>query len=120
MGASAGPARDGGHLRRFHLRPRLPLTKLPPRGAVSAGEAAKGVKLNVNPTKEAIAAARDYNRDYDWLVQKMITWGRVDGHAAYIRGYNVLGHRALLWWALEHQSYGQLTWEDLYRHDLMP
>ncbi len=86
----------------------------------SFGEATKGVKLNVNPTLDVIANARNYNRKDDYLIQRMMTWGRLGGRPAYLRGYNVLGHRSLLWWVLGPNSYATLTWADLHRYDLLP
>jgi len=86
----------------------------------SFGEMARGVVANVKPTLEAITAARDYNRKFDWLVQRMMTWGRLGNRHAYVRAYNILGHRSILWWANHHHSYGQVTWEEAHRYDLLP
>ncbi len=85
----------------------------------SFGEAGKGVRLNREPSLEQIKAARDFNRDDDWLVQKMMTWTRYGGRPAYIRAYNVLGHRTMLWWSAERGGYEELTWSDLHEFDLL-
>jgi hypothetical protein len=83
----------------------------------SFGVAGLGVVVGAAPTKEQIAKARDYNRKYDWLVQKMIRWGTIGDHQAYLRGYNVLGHRTLMWWSND-VGYRSLTWDDLRRYEL--
>jgi hypothetical protein len=87
----------------------------------SHGEAAKGCVIDVEPTRENIAKAREFNRDYDWLVQRMITWTSFGQRPAYLRAYNVCGHRTLMWWARTKgvDAYDVLTWEDLRRYDLM-
>jgi len=82
--------------------------------------AVKGVTANVEPTAAAIEAARQFDPKDDYLVQRMIKWERLGTRTAYLRGYNVLGHRTLLWWAPETKLYDLLTWDDLRRHDLMP
>jgi hypothetical protein len=88
----------------------------------SFGEAAKGVLVNIHPTKDNIASARNYNRDFDWLIQKQITWMHLGHRPAYLRAYYCCGHRTLLWWCKEngHEGYDLLTWSDLHRHDLLP
>jgi hypothetical protein len=85
----------------------------------SFGVAGLGVVVGAFPNKEQIGKARDYNRKYDWLVQKMIRWGKLDGtdRQAYLRGYNVLGHRTLMWWSND-RGYHSFTWNDLNRYDL--
>jgi hypothetical protein len=87
----------------------------------SFGEAAKGCLINVEPTRENIARARDYNRNYDWLVQRMITWTNFGSRPAYLRAYNVCGHRTLMWWSRVKgvDAYDVLTWDDLSRYNLM-
>jgi hypothetical protein len=87
----------------------------------SWGVAGKGVVANVKPTVEAIEAARQFDLKDDYLVQRMIKWEKLDGgRTAYLRGYNVLGSRTLLWWAPETKLYDLLTWADVREHDLMP
>ena len=88
----------------------------------SAGFGNKGVVVGVRPTLAEIAKARDFNRDDDWLVQKMIKWTRYGERPAYLRGYNLLGHRTLMWWCKENgvDHYELLTWADLLKYDLMP
>lgn len=88
----------------------------------SFGEAAKGVVTNAAPSMENIASARNYNRAFDWLVQKQVTWTRFEQRPAYLRAYYCCGHRTLLWWCKEngHEGYDLLTWSDLRRYDLLP
>jgi hypothetical protein len=87
----------------------------------SWGVAGKGVVANVKPTAEAIEAARQFEPKDDYLVQRMIKWEKLGGgRTAYLRGYNVLGSRTLLWWAPETKLYELLTWADLREYDLMP
>lgn len=90
----------------------------------SYGVAGLGVVVNAEPTQAAIAAARDYDRKDDWLIQKMVRWGGIDAekpHAdrrpAYLRAYNVLGYRSLMWWSNE-RGYSRLTWDDFSRYNL--
>lgn len=86
----------------------------------SWGVAGKGVVAGMKPTREAIEAARQFDPKDDYLVQRMIKWESFGNRTAYLRGYNVLGHRTLLWWAPETKQYDVLTWEDVRRFDLMP
>lgn len=88
----------------------------------SAGFANRGVVVGVEPTRAEIAKARDFNRDDDWLVQKMISWTRCGNRPAYLRGYHLLGHRSLMWWCKENgeDRYELLTWADLQHYDLLP
>jgi hypothetical protein len=88
----------------------------------SFGEASKGCVVGVPSTKQNIAQARDYNRDFDWLVQRMVSWTTFGHRQAYVRGYNVCGHRTLLWWCKDkgRDGYDVLTWDDLQRYDLLP
>jgi hypothetical protein len=85
----------------------------------SWGVAGKGVVANVKPTAEAIEAARQFEPKDDYLVQRMIKWEKCGTRTAYLRGYNVLGSRTLLWWAPETKLYDLLTWADVREHDLM-
>ena len=71
-----------------------------------------------------VSAAREYDRKDDWLVQKMVHWGQIDAERpqaerrpAYLRAYNVLGYRTLMWWSNE-RGYSRLTWDDFSRHHL--
>jgi hypothetical protein len=90
----------------------------------SAGFGNRGVVVGVAPTAGNISQARDFNRDDDWLVQRMVSWTRftVPDRPAYLRAYHVLGHRSLMWWAKEGETdhYDLLSWEDLGRFDLLP
>ena len=88
----------------------------------SAGFANRGVVIGVAPTSTEIAKARDFNRDDDWLVQKMISWTRCGNRPAYLRGYHLLGHRSLMWWCKENgeDRYDLLSWADLQKYDLLP
>jgi hypothetical protein len=86
----------------------------------SWGVAGKGVVANVQPTAQNIEAARQFNPKDDYLVQRMIKWERFGQRTAYLRGYNVLGYRTLLWWAPETKMYDLVTWDDVREHDLMP
>ena len=85
----------------------------------SWGVAGKGVMANVRPTAENIEAARQFEPKDDYLVQRMIRWETLGTRTAYVRGYNVLGTRTLMWWAPETKLYDLLTWEDFRRHDLL-
>jgi hypothetical protein len=85
----------------------------------SFGVAGLGAVIGVAPTRQQIAAARDFNRQDDWLIQKMMSWTKFGERQAYIRAYNVLGYRTLMWWNNE-TGYSSLTWDDLQRHDLLP
>jgi hypothetical protein len=85
----------------------------------SWGVAGKGVLVNVKPTAQNIETARQFEPKDDYLVQKMIRWEAFGPRTAYVRGYNVLGYRTLLWWAPETKLYDLLTWEDFRRHDLL-
>jgi hypothetical protein len=85
----------------------------------SWGVAGKGVLANVRPTAESIEKARQFEPKDDYLVQRMIRWESFGTRTAYVRGYNVLGHRTLLWWAPETKLYDLLTWEDFRRYDLL-
>jgi hypothetical protein len=84
----------------------------------SFGVAGLGVVVDVPPTREQIAKARNYNRQEDWLVQRMVQWTRFGDRPAYLRGYNILGHRTLMWWSND-RGYAPLTWDDLRRYDLL-
>jgi hypothetical protein len=88
----------------------------------SIGWANRGVRIGVAPTRQNIAAARDFERNDDWLIQKKITWTRCGSRAGYVRVYHLLGHRSLLWWSREngHDAYDLLTWDDLKTYDLLP
>lgn len=88
----------------------------------SFGEAAKGVVVGIEPTKENIAAARDYSRAFDWLVQRQISWTSFGQRPAYLRAYHLAGHRTLLWWCKDkgREGYHLLSWDDLARYDLLP
>jgi hypothetical protein len=87
----------------------------------SFGEAAKGCLIGVEPTLANIRQARDYERKFDWLIQKMITWTKLANRPAYLRAFNVCGQRTLMWWAMERKEkpYDLLTWDDLRKYDLM-
>jgi len=87
----------------------------------SFGEAAKGCVVGVEPTLQNIRQARDYERKFDWLIQKMMSWTRLGDRAAYLRAYNVCGHRTLMWWAQDNSptAYQLLSWDDLRKYDLM-
>jgi hypothetical protein len=85
----------------------------------SFGVAGLGAVIGVAPTLAQITAARDYNRQDDWLIQKMMTWTHFGDRQAYLRAYNILGYRTLMWWNNE-TGYSSLTWEDLRRYDLLP
>ena len=92
----------------------------------SGGFGNRGVFVGVPPTIDQIAKARDFDRNDDWLVQKMISWTRFATPAgdrpAYVRGYHLLGHRSLMWWCKEGDTdhYELLSWEDLRKYDLLP
>lgn len=88
----------------------------------SLSGANRGVVVDVPPTAEAIAQARNFNRQTDWLVQKLIRWTKCGDRPGYLRAYNVVGHRTLLWWCRNGaiDTYHSLTWADLNRYDLMP
>lgn len=87
----------------------------------SWGVAGKGVMANVRPTAETLAAARTFDPKDDYLVQRMIRWEKLPGgRTGYLRAYNILGARTLLWWAPETQAYDTLTWDDVRKHDLLP
>jgi hypothetical protein len=88
----------------------------------SAGFANRGVVVGVPPTLAEIKKARDFDRNDDWLVQKMISWTRCGNRPAYMRGYHLLGHRSLVWWCKENgeDRYELLTWADLQQYDLLP
>jgi hypothetical protein len=85
----------------------------------SWGVAGKGVTAGVKPTRENIEAARQFDPKDDYLVQRMIKWEKLGTRTGYLRGYNVLGTRTLLWWAPETKLYDVLTWEDVRKYDLM-
>jgi len=85
----------------------------------SWGVAGKGVMANVPPTAQNIEAARKFEPSDDYLVQRMIRWESFGHRTAYLRGYNIVGYRTLLWWAPETKLYDALTWEDFRRHDLL-
>ena len=88
----------------------------------SFGVSGKGAVVGVPSTAAAIRQARNYNRQDDWLVQKMIRWTRCGDRPAYLRAYNIFGHRSLMWWARDdgREWYDLLTWEDLHKYDLLP
>jgi hypothetical protein len=83
----------------------------------SYGVAGLGAVINAAPDRASIAKAREFNRADDWLVQKMIRWNKLPHRDAYLRGYNVLGYRTLMWWSNDH-GYQRLTWDDFHKHDL--
>jgi hypothetical protein len=85
----------------------------------SWGVAGKGVKAGVRPTAENIETARKFAPEDDFLVQRMVRWEAFGARTAYVRGYNIVGYRTLLWWAPETKLYDLLTWEDFRRHDLL-
>jgi hypothetical protein len=89
----------------------------------STGFGNRGVVVVVGPTAVNIAQARDFNRDDDWLIQRMISWTRFSNpdRPAYLRAYCLLGHRSLMWWAKEGDTdhYELLSWNDLRRFDLL-
>jgi hypothetical protein len=84
----------------------------------SFGVAGEGVVVGVAPTREQIAKARDFNLDEDYLIQRMMEWTTCGDRPAYLRGYNVLGHRSLMWWSND-RGYSPLTWNDLRKYDLL-
>ena len=84
----------------------------------SYGVAGLGAVIGVSPDRDQIAKAREFNRNDHWLIQRMIQWGRLGGREAYLRGYNVLGHRTLMWWSNE-RGYAPLIWQDLKQYDLL-
>jgi hypothetical protein len=84
----------------------------------SYGVAGLGVVVNVPPDKTQLAKAREYKRDEDWLIQRMIRWQKLPHRDAYLRAYNVLGQRTLMWWSNDH-GYARLTWDDFHKHDLI-
>lgn len=88
----------------------------------SIGYANRGVVVGVAPTKENIAKARDFQRNDDWLIQKKITWTRYGNRPAYVRSYNIFGHRSLVWWSRENgkDKYEPLSWHDVKKYDLLP
>ncbi len=85
----------------------------------SWGVAGKGVIANVKPTMENIETARQFDPKDDYLIQRMIKWEYFGNRAAYLRGYNILGTRTLLWWSPDTRTYEQVTWDELRQHDLM-
>src|SRR5258706_8912575 len=82
----------------------------------------RGVVVGAEPTAPNISKARDFNRDDDWLVQKMISGTSFGIRPAYLRAYQVLGHRSLMWWSKQDDldRYELCTWEDLRKYDLLP
>ncbi len=88
----------------------------------SFGVAGRGTVVDIPPTATNIALAREFNRQDDWLIQRLITWPRFDGRQAYVRSFNVLGCRTLMWWAKEKgiDTYSLLSWDDVRKHDLLP
>ena len=84
----------------------------------SYGVAGLGAVIGVPPTRDQVMIARDYDRNDDWLIQKMIRWTRFGDRQAYLRGYNVLGHRTLMWWSGQ-AGYAPVTWDDFRRYDLL-
>ena len=66
-------------------------------------------------------SARDFDRNDDWLIQKMISWMHYETRPAYLRAYYLLGHRSLMWWCKgkEADRYDLLTWDDLKKYDLL-
>ncbi|MGE5611460.1 MAG: hypothetical protein ACM359_19580 [Bacillota bacterium] len=88
----------------------------------SLSGANRGVVVDVPPTAEAITQARNFNRQTDWLIQRLIRWTKCGSRPGYLRGYNVCGHRTLLWWCRNGgiDTYHALTWKDLAHYDLMP
>jgi hypothetical protein len=85
----------------------------------SWGVAGRGVLANVRPTAQNIEIARQFEPRDDYLVQRMVRWESFAARTAYVRGYNVMGHRTLLWWAPQTKLYDLLAWEDFRRHDLL-
>ncbi len=90
----------------------------------SYGVAGLGAVVGAEPTKTAIAAAREFDRKDDWLIQKMVRWGRIDEgkpegerRPAYLRTYNVFGHRTMMWWSND-RGYSILTWADFEKYNL--
>jgi hypothetical protein len=83
----------------------------------SYGVAGLGAVIGVTPDRQQVAKAREYNRGDDWLIQRMIRWGTLGDRPAYLRGYNVLGHRTLMWWSND-KGYARLTWDDFRKYDL--
>ena len=68
----------------------------------SFGVAARGTVVGVAPTAAAIAAARQFNRNDDWLIQKMITWTRAAPTPVLRDVTHLFGNRSLLWWVKEN------------------
>ena len=87
----------------------------------SAGFGNRGVVIGVAPTLSEIKNARDFDRNDDWLIQKMISWMHYETRPAYLRAYYLLGHRSLMWWCKgkEADRYDLLTWDDLKKYDLL-
>jgi hypothetical protein len=88
----------------------------------SAGFGNKGVVVGVEPSAANISKARDFDRNDDWLVQRMISWTRLGDRPAYLRGYHLLGHRTLMWWCRQDDTdcYDLLPWDDLWTYNLLP
>lgn len=84
----------------------------------SYGVAGLGAVIGAAPTLDEIRKAREYERTDDWLIQRMVSWRKLEHRDAYLRGYNVLGCRTLMWWD-PRAGYGILTWDDLREHDLL-
>lgn len=83
----------------------------------SYGVAGLGAVIGAEPTRQAIASARDYDRRDDWLVQRMMSWTNFGDRAAYLRAYNILGVRTLMWWD-SRGGYRVLTWDDCRKYHL--
>lgn len=84
----------------------------------SYGVAGLGAVIGMAPSLDVIRKARDYDRQDDWLIQRMISWKKLARRDAYLRAYNVLGCRTLMWWD-NRAGYDILTWDDLREHGLL-
>ena len=81
--------------------------------ALHAASAGAAQVHAIDQSEQAIAQARDFNRSYDWLVQKMVKWTTFGPRQAYLRAYHVCGNFTLLWWCKDrgNDGYNLLTWD---------
>ena len=85
----------------------------------------KGVVLGASGDLPAIAKARDFDREDDFLVQRQVTWAELpddDGvvRPAWWRSYYVFGEIIPCWWHPESGAYHQVSLRELWMHDLLP
>jgi hypothetical protein len=82
------------------------------------GSGASGVVLDFDGSYSALEAARDYDRDDDFLIQEFITPVNLDDRPAWFRVYNCFGRVLACWWHPETHVTQLVSAEEIGRYKL--